>query len=150
MALNFENENDFFEVISFKDESVTCDQESYGEYLKTLDETILQLKPDVMPTRFKMKKIIPYAVKKNLRKDQYGMDTEGKNINVNLGFIIDEVRASLVDINNPGKGLEFKKDGDNMASKLLIEKLDTYGIVQELYAARQGVLGAKGSVSKKS
>lgn len=148
MAFGLSSEGEVIEVICSKDEAVTCDLEQYQEYLKTLDETILGLKPDVQPTRFCLKRTLPYAAAQRVRNQQLGY--KDGDVEVRLGFILEEVRASLVDIKNPGAGLEYKKDGDGGASKTLVEKLDAFGIVQELYTARQSAMKSTPGVSKKS
>jgi hypothetical protein len=146
MALSFGNDQELVEVICSKDESVTCDADSFQEYLKTLDESLLGLNPDIQPTRFVMKKTLPYAATKKIKNEQIGY--KDGEMELRLGFIIEEVRTALVDIKNPGSGLEFKKDGDGGASKSLIEKLEAAGIVQELYTARQSAI--KSVTPKKS
>ena len=140
MALSFSNDQELVEVICSKDESVSCDSDSFQEYLRTLDESLLGLNPDLAPTRFVMKKTLPYAATKQIKNEQVGY--KDGEMELRLGFIIEEVRTALVDIKNPGAGLEFKKDGDGGASKSLIEKLEAAGIVQELYTARQSAIKA--------
>lgn len=146
MALNLGESSEVFEVISSKDESVKCSPDAYGEYLSSLDESKLELDPNVSPTRFVMRRVLPYGALKKIKDQQLGY--KDGEVEVRLGFMLEEVRASLVDIKGPGKGIEFKRENDGLASKSLVEKLDAYGIVQELYAARQGAT-AKDS-SKKS
>jgi hypothetical protein len=148
MAFGIGLEGELIEVICSKDEAVTCDLDAYQEYLKTLDETILGLKPEIQPTRFCLKRTLPYAAAQRVRNQQLGY--KDGDVEVRLGFILEEVRASLIDIKNPGAGLEYKKDGDGGASKTLVEKLDAYGIVQELYTARQSSMKSNPGVSKKS
>jgi hypothetical protein len=142
MALNLTSTSDTIEVISSKDESVTCGVAEYGEYLLDLDEEKLGLKPDIAPTRFVLKKILPYGISKKIKDQQVGY--KDGEVEVRLGFMLEDVRASLVSIINPGT-LEFKKEGDGFAAKSLIEKLDAYGIVQELYTARQGAVSKDSS-----
>lgn len=150
MALKLQD-SDKFEVISSLDEAVGCSEEEYVEYLDTLDEDLLKLNPELQPTRFVLKRVIPYEARKYLDNQKLGLDQKTKNMSINLGYTTDEVRFTLIDIVNPGhKDLEYKKDGDGFASKVLMEKLSSYGIVQELFTARQTAMKSKASVSKKS
>ena len=121
----------------------------YQRYLETLDESLLCLKPESVPTRFVMRRILPYEAAHKIKSAQAGMNDEGK-MEVRMGYIMEEVRASLVDVRDPGTdALAFKRDSDGRASKELISLLESVGIVNELYAARQGLI--KGGVdSKKS
>lgn len=146
MALSLSGDGEVVEVVSSRDEAVTCDYDSYQEYLRTLDESLLALKQDVSPTRFVLKKTLPYAAAQRIKNQQLGY--KDGDVEVRLGFILEEVRTALSDIKNPGTGLEYKKDGDGGASKNLIEKLEAAGIVQELYTARQTAM--KSAVSKKN
>lgn len=148
MAFSLTGNDELIEVICSKDEAVSCDSDTYQEYLRTLDESLLGLKSDLKPTRFCLKRTLPYAAAQRVRNQQLGY--KDGDVEVRLGFILEEVRASLVDIKDPGEGLEYKKDGDGGASKSLIEKLDAFGIVQELYTARQSAMKASPGVSKKS
>lgn len=122
----------------------------YQQYLETLDEAILQLKPDVEPTRFVMRRVLPYSMSQKIKTEQAGTNAEGK-VEVRMGFIMDEIRAALVDVKNPGApALAFKKDSDGCASKELVSTLESMGVTNELFAARQGALKAAGGAPKKS
>jgi hypothetical protein len=147
MALNLSDVNSI-EVISSKDEAVQCEPESYALYLETLDESLLNLDSKISPTRFVLKKSMRYDEAKNVKNQQVGY--KNGEVTVQLGFMMDVVRSCLIDIKNPGSGLEFKKDGDGKASKDLIEKLDLYGISQELFIARQNSLTSIQGATKKN
>lgn len=149
MALVLDMGKDTLEVISSKDEAVTVDGEVYGKYLETLDESLLCLKPGVEPTRFVLKKVLSYGMSQKIKTEQAGLNEDGK-VSIRMGYILDEVRASLVDVKNPGSAmLTFKKDSDGAASKDLVALLEQAGIANELYAARQAALKG-GGVQKKS
>jgi hypothetical protein len=143
----FEEDSELVEVIVFKDASVQCTRDEYAEYLKTLDESLLKIKEDMNPTRWVMKKTLTYGEQRKIKDSQVGF--KDGDMTLRLGFMLDEVRFSLVDIKNAGKGVEFKKDSDGYVSKSLIEKLDAAGIVRELHEARQTALSLK-SFPKKS
>lgn len=148
MALVLDFGKDTIEVISSKDESVTCDAEMYQKYLETLDENLLGLKPDCQPTRFVMRKILSFGMAQKIKSEQAGVNKEGQ-IEIKFGFTLDDVRAALIDVKNPGSPLiQFKKDSDGYASKELIALLDQIGIANELYAARQAAIKSNGSPKK--
>lgn len=148
MALVLEVGRDTIEVISSKDEAIQCDAEAYAKYLDCLDESLLALAPGLEPTRFVMRKVLSYGMSQKIRTEQAGIGADGK-IEVKLGFILDEIRASLIDVKNPGSSqLQFKKDSDGYASKDLVALLDHVGIANELYAARQAFLKSSGSLKK--
>jgi len=149
MALFLEMGKDNLEVISSKDDAVTVDAEAYGKYLETLDEAILCLKPGVEPTRFVLRRMLSYGMTQKIKTEQAGLGEDGK-VQIRMGYILDDVRASLVDIKNPGSPiLAFKKDSDGYASKELVAMLEQAGIANELYAARQAAVKS-GGASKKS
>ena len=140
MALNLDFGSDNFEVISSKDSSIGASPEKYSEYLSTLNESLLELKPGSEPTRFIMRKILPYGVQQRLRNEQTTIKHTGE-ASIHIGFIMEEVRASLVDIKNPGSSmLVYKRDSDGLASKELVSLLEAAGIAGELYKARQTAL----------
>lgn len=148
MALVLEVGKETLEVISSKDEAVTADGEAYGKYLETLDEALLCLKPGVEPTRFVLRKQLSYGMSQKIKTEQAGLNEHGK-VEIRMGYILDDVRASLVDVKNPGSELlKFKRDSDGYASKDLVALLEGAGVANELYAARQSAV--KGGASKKS
>lgn len=148
MALFLDVGRDSIEVISSKDESVTADADAYSKYLDTLDEALLCLKDGVEPTRFVLRKLLSYGMSQKIKTEQAGLNEHGK-VEIRMGYILDDVRASLIDVKNPGSDLlKFKRDSDGYASKELVALLEGAGIANELYAARQAAI--KGGVSKKS
>lgn len=131
VKLDFANANATIEVIDFSDSAVSCDQEAYTEYLKSLDETILQLKEGEVPSRFVMRKDLIYGAKMAVKSHQVKL-IAGKP-EFQFGSILEEVRLSLVDVKVPG--YKMPKETDGTASKALIANLDAAGIVQNLYVA---------------
>lgn len=168
MALTLEVGKDNLEVISSHDASIGAAKDApwvddgkeqlddkgkpitaYQRYLETLDESLLQLKPGVEPTRFVMRKVLPFAQAQKIKTEQAAVGAEGR-MEVRMGFIMDEVRAALIDVKNPGSpSLAYKRDSDGLASRELVSLLDSVGIVNELFTARQGAMKA-GGASKKS
>jgi hypothetical protein len=148
MAFNLDDGDGLIEIVCSKDEAVTCDRAGYEDYSKTLDESYLKLTGDVQPTRFVLKKVIGYEEQKKIRNNQLGF--KDGDVQIKMGYMVEEIRYRMVDIKNPGKGMEFKKDPDGYVSKSLIEKLDSYGIVKELHDAATAALAKKQEVSKKN
>jgi len=148
MAFGMSGGADTIEVICSKDSAVKCDMDTYGKYLESLDESLLEMPEDAAPTRFVLKKTLPFGVVQRIKNQQLGY--KDGEVQVQMGFTLEEVRCALVDVKGAGAGLEFKKEADGYASKTLIEKLESYGIVQELFTARQGAIKARGEISKKS
>jgi hypothetical protein len=146
MALNIKDDNTI-EVISSKDEAVGCQPDAYSKYLETLDESLLDLDPVLTPTRFVLRTSLKYDESKAIKNQQLGYKMNGE-MSILTGFMMDVIRTCLIDIKGAGTGIEFKKDSDGKASKELVGKLDQYGIMQELFIARQNSLET--GTSKKS
>ena len=140
MAVKFSSEADVFKLISRHDESIADDltDEEFELYQETLDESHLRLKSE--PTRFVVRRTLPFAAQQEVTNQQVRVGRDGKP-QVNFGFMLEEVRCALIGIDNPADmvedRLEFKKEADGFASKELIAKLNTVGIVSEIYAAKQ-------------
>ena len=121
-------------------------EEEYEEYLKDLDESKLPVVSE--PTRFLMKKTLPYKDTKRVMNSQVSFD-DGKP-NVNVSFIMDEVRCALVGIEGPGAET-FKKDKDGYASMDIVNSLYNSGVLMDLYNGRRNAAGEAGAdVPKKS
>ena len=127
MAIKINSALDIFKVISRQDEALPEDlsEEEFELYQSTLDETLLRLKGE--PTRFVMRRTLPYGAQQEITNQQVKVGRDGKP-QVNFGFMLEEVRCSLIDIENPAdipqeEKVEFKRDGDGFASKELIAKL---------------------------
>jgi hypothetical protein len=120
-------------------ESVT--PEIYEEYTVTLDEAVLQLEGE--PTRYVLKTDLEFHIHKELESEKLGITSDGQPA-IRLGYILEEVRATLIDIENPiGEEPDtlfiFKKEKkDGRASKELIAELHSCGQkVQKLFNLRQ-------------
>lgn len=144
MALKLDQLEGPIVVISKKDSALDCTDEEYQAYLDGgLDESVLKFKEGDAPTKFVMRKTLPWGVAKKLEDDKVSMN-KGE-MQIRMSFMAEEVRLSLIDIINPphiseADQLKFKKSGDGGASELLMEKLLAWGLVPELYAARRAVL----------
>lgn len=129
------------EVVVSKDSSVGCDKEGYQAYLKSFsgdapNEAILKLKGE--PTRFLLKRELSWQEKQKLRARN--IKIKGKQINMNVNYSAELARAHLVGIRNPtgmadDQKLEFTTDIDGLASRVLMNKLDTAGVIGDLVSA---------------
>lgn len=132
------------EVISKIDTALKdITEDTYSEYLKTLDESLLSFKDDEQPTRFVMRKVLPYGVGQKIKNQQMRM--EKGEMQIQMGFMTEEVRAALIDIKNPpglpeDQQLKFKRGSDGSASEELVALLDAAGIVNDLFSARKNVM----------
>lgn len=141
MALKLGSVADVFKLISRHDESLADDltDEEFELYQESLDESHLRLKSE--PTRFVIRRTLPFAAQQEVTNQQVKVGRDGKP-QVNFGFMLEEVRCALIGIENPSDmpesdKIEFKKEADGFASKELIAKLNAVGIVSEIYAAKQ-------------
>ena len=150
MALIISKNDGSIKVISSKDSSVNCDDEAYELYQKDLDEDLLELEGE--PTRFVLRKGLNYKDQQIVKDAQIKMD--GKNFSISLSYMMEEVRLSLIDIENPAdlsdiQKINFKRASDGKSSHDLIAMLETAGIVTELFTARQNAIGVLKESTKK-
>lgn len=140
MALSIDLSKTTIEVIAFKDPSVRCDRDVYDEYLKTLDEALLDLDAESTPTRFVFRKNLPYKLSQKLQNEMFAF-ADGK-AEYKIGSMMDAVRFALVDVKNPGSdSLAFKKDNVGLASEDLVATLYSAGILADLYFAHTNATG---------
>ncbi len=141
MALKLGSVADVFKMVSRHDDAISEDitDEEFELYQATLDESHLRLSAE--PTRFVIRRTLPFAAQQEVTNQQVKVGRDGKP-QVNFGFMLEEVRCALIGIENPSTmaeedKLEFKKDADGYASKELIAKLNAAGVVSEIYSAKQ-------------
>jgi len=142
MAFLLSKGEDKIRVVARCDDAlVVGDQEEfdkiYSSYLEDLEESNLTFVDGKIPTRFVLKKNLNLIEHIKVKNDQIKMSGKGE-ISVQMGYTIDEVRLSLVDIENPPDTvgcLEFKKHGAGGATSELMEKLLAAGIVDDLHVA---------------
>lgn len=131
------------------------DDDPYDAYITAgLDESKLKLKPDAEPTRFIMRRSIPLKHATRIENAKMGYTVEG-GVQVQLGFIIEEVRASLKGVKNPSsvpqdKQIVLKFTGDGLLDDKQMAALVASGVVQNLYAARQAAIQRSSGNLKKS
>ena len=135
MAISFSKISGNFKLVSSIDPAVNCDPDTYDKYMQTLDEELLKLSAE--PTRFVIKKTLDYKAHKVVKGSQ--IEKDGKDMKVTTAFIMEQVRQSLVDIENPEghvTDLVFKRAEDGRADRELIAALESLGIVMEIYTAQ--------------
>lgn len=150
MALKL-GSNDTIKVVAFQDDCVNCSRETYNTYLQNLDENLLELNGE--PTRFVLKKILPYNVQSQIESDRIKVDSKTQLMTVSMSSL-HEIRVSLIAIESPSDQkaedrIEFKKDSDNYASKDLMAALNSVGIVTDLYTAKQAAASSVSHLQKK-
>lgn len=134
-------------VIVSKDSSLKgMVENAYEEYLKDLDEGKLQMEGE--PTRFIMKKTLPYRDTKRVMNSQVTIGEDNKP-KVNISFIMDEVRCALVKMEGPGSA-NFKLEKDGYASMDIVNALYNRGVLMDLYNGRRNASGEGEETPKKS
>lgn len=137
MAIKLAGKDETIKVIARVDDSFEASDFEYENYLISLDESLLNLKSE--PTRFIVRKVLPYAATKDIEAGRMKIDQETRQISVSTQTL-DEARAILVGIENPpgvgANAIEFKKDSDGYAARELIASLATAGIVANIVQAR--------------
>jgi hypothetical protein len=143
------------EVISRLDDSLVFDQVAYEKYLQTLDESLLTFVADPKPTRFILRKVLPYKMAQKVQNKQ--VKFEKGEAQFQMSFMAEEVRCSLIDIKNhenmpQDQKICFERGDDGGASDDLIAKLMAVGIAQDLYIAKKNVTEQKqdGGLKKSS
>jgi hypothetical protein len=140
-------------VIVQRDSSLAFPEDDYQAYLDGgLDESKLRFKEGDAPTRFVLRTVLPYALAKSVKNAQTTLS--GGEVKLQFAFTDEDVRCSLVDIENPAhvpqdQWLKFEKAGDGGASEKLMSVLMASGISMELFTAKQAYLN-KGAGLKKS
>jgi len=130
------------EVIARIDNALPQDltSEEYDNYLESLDESLLRIGDEDKPTRFVMRKILPWALAQKAANQR--ADIEKGEVKIKLSFMAVEVKYALVDIKNPEDlpeedKIKFERSSEGGASETLMEKLMAAGIVDNLFSARQ-------------
>ena len=149
--------NEDIEVILKMDDALDLSDGglSYDEYINSgLDESKLVLKEGCEPTRFIMRRSIPLKHATRIENAKMKYSTDGE-ISVQLGFILEEVRASLKGVKNPDsvpkdKQINLKFTGDGLLEENQMAALVSAGVCQNLFAARQAAMSGKGADLKKS
>jgi hypothetical protein len=153
MALKLRELPEHIKVIAQLDEAIgeNITSEIYDNYLTTLDESLLNLKAGIEPTRFVLQLSLEQKAHSKVMDAQMGLDNN-KDMQIKLSYMLEEVRVSLINIENGEGILAYKKDKDGYACKKLIGILKDNEIVTQLFNARQNALKNHNSalVSKKN
>jgi len=152
MAFDFDLDTDSeVRVIVSKDSAIKgTSEEDYESYLESLDESKLQFVEGVEPTRFVLRKTLPYRDTKMVMNAQVTVDEDNKP-KVNISFIMDEVRCALLGIEGPNSNKFIKDKKDGYADSKLINFLYNRGVLMDLYNGRRNATGdSDESVPKKS
>ena len=128
-------------ILKIDDALVEVSDDMYRQYLETLDESLLNFSEGKQPTRFVLKKTLSYEQSKQIKNEQIKLSKNGE-VDVRMGFILEEVRLSLVDIENPpgltkeNGALVYVRESNGGASKDKVMKfLIGAGVVEDLYTA---------------
>ncbi len=137
MSLSLKSNNTPLKVVSYIDSAVTCDRDTYTTYLQNLDESLLGLNSE--PTRFILKRSFSVAEHQAIKSAQASI--KGKDVQINLGYVLLEVKYALVDIEGGADGFGMLKDSNGYAQDSLISLLEESGILMDLFTARQAAVG---------
>lgn len=153
MAIILDKSRDTFDVILSIDSALDCTEADFVAYRETMDESNLKFKPGMQPTRFVMRKVLPFSLAKKVQNEQVTTGDDGKPT-VQLSFIAEEVKAALIDIKNPpdtpeDQWIVYEKDKDGTTSTALMELLMGAGLLMELYSARQTKIAGSAERLKK-
>lgn len=148
MALRLPSLTETFKVVlrSPIESAVTCTDEQYGQYLETLDESLLGLQSE--PTRIVMRKVLPAAAQAEITNSQFTL--EDGEMKFRLGSAAkSEIQAAIVGIENPegipeDQKLVFKKASNGLCHDDIISLLGAAGVLMDLWRARQQAVGSQG------
>ena len=139
MAMKFASPQDMaFKFISSKDDAVRCSAEDYAKYSESLDESLLNLNPEVQPTRFilslstKIKDVL--SAKDSLAGIAMKAQNTGEMPIYSLMF--SQVRVAIQDIVT-GDVSEMKRGPDGLISDEIMVSLAASDILPELFTALQ-------------
>jgi hypothetical protein len=131
----------FDSALDYEDEKER--DEAYDKYLESgLDESLLKFKDGDAPTKFVMRKTLPWGLAKKI-EDEKVMMSKGE-MQIKMSFMAEEVRCSLVDILNPphvpeDEQIKYVRHSDGGASEKILEKLMALGVVPHLFSAKKAV-----------
>ena len=129
------------EVISRIDSAISpkMDADKFNEYLRTLDESVLEFVEGEKPTRFVLRKVLPWGLAQKVQNKQAKL--EKGEVQFQLGYQNEEVRCALIGIKNPDtlaedEHIKYERGSDGGASEELMSKLIAAGIANDLWIAR--------------
>lgn len=127
--------------------------ETWSSYLKTLDESLLSFAEGKLPTRFVLKKVLNYDQAQAVQNATTTMK-KGGQVDIQSGYVFEEVRQALVDIENPDylllpDQIHFKRDSDGACSKEIMAGLVAINAHMDLFTARKNAVGETAPEAKK-
>lgn len=135
------------EVILRQDSALDMTDEEYADYIKSMDEALVKLKPGGEATKFVMRRNVTLKHATRIENSKLKYDGGDGDVSVQLGFIIEEVRASLKGVVYPSssnvpkeKQIVLKFTGDGLVDERQMAAFVACGIVNNLYNARQSYL----------
>lgn len=151
--------SDYVDVPLRCDDALDMTDEQYNHFLDTLDPNVLVYKQGVLPTFFRMRKMISYGHSQKIEDMKIGMerrkdgDAVTNEVIPRIAWAFEEVRLSLTDVINPpnvpeDQQIVFKRDADGGASTELMAALKALGVDNDLCRVRQTMGGGK-KVDKK-
>jgi hypothetical protein len=153
MAIKLNNNVTNLRVICRIDSAIPEDltDQEWDLYQNNLNESHLRLCDK--PTYFIMKRSLNFGAQQNISNQQIKLNQEGQ-ATIQIGYMLEEVRCALVDIENPpnisdDEQIKFVKEIDGYASKELIAKLNSAGIVSQLFAIRTAIINKANIPTKK-
>lgn len=145
MSLKLPAKHDVIKAVVKQDSAIlwsgdeSQDDENWSNYLKTADESFLKFKDGEQPTRFVLRKVLSYDQAQRVQNAQ-AVFRDGQ-MQIQMAYIMEEVRQSLTDIENPeyvplNDRIHFKRDSDGACSKEIVEGLHALGVVMDLFTIR--------------
>lgn len=145
MAIKLATSNDKIKVI-VKNDSAVGPKADYEAYLLTLDESKLDLQEGEHPTRFVMRKVLPYRFAREIEDSQVSVKGVTENgdpeVTFNSSYMLQELRYALLAIEQhesvpEADRIKFELGTDGCATEELISQLHAGGWAAPLYRARK-------------
>lgn len=125
------NADKTFKVVLWGDSAINANREGYEEYMETLDESLLDLSAETLPTYLVFKKSPSYRGGELVRQSQMIMD--GKKVKATTQYQVEKLRVCLVDVENSDMvALNYRKGKDGFAHKDIFEILQKANAIEDL------------------
>lgn len=152
MAIRVPSSTETIKVICRQDSAIDVDPDTYNNYLKTLDESILTFVPEEEPTRFVMRLVLPTKLAYKVQNAQ--IDFRDGEAKIQSSYMSEEVRCALVGVENPAsldasEHIKYEPGNDGGASSKMMEGLIAAGITNDLFVAKQNAMSSLSASLKK-
>lgn len=142
-------------VLTVKDPALVKDdahypngfEDAWEHYSETLEEGGLCFNPDESPIRFIFKSSLSFKEAKSLQSSQ--VKIKNGQPEFDMGYIFDEVRFALIDIENPTEDCKFIKAKDGYVKEDLLGQLHAAGILMEIWGRYQAHKSKSSDMLKK-